>query len=203
MRVCAYVNLVALLPVLAFSQSTETPAKFDVADVHTSARAMPPVVRGPFYSSGRYELRFATMLDLIRIAYNVDPEKVSGGPSWLEMDRFDVFAKLPAGSTAESRRLMLQALLADRFKLQIHNDNKPMAAYALTAGKQPKLKEAEGANETGCEFTLQNAPTAPPLAAVRSQCLPSHTPVGTRAWKLLREDCLQWQERPRISITSW
>jgi len=102
------------------------------------------------------------MLDLIRTAYNVDPEKVSGGPTWLEMDRFDVFAKIPAASNAESRRLMLQALLADRFKLKIHNDSRPMASYALTAGKHPQLKESDGTGETGCNFTVQNAPSGPP-----------------------------------------
>ena len=49
------------------------------------------------------------MLDLIRIAYNMDPEKIYGGPNWLEVDRFDVLAKTASPSTAESRRLMLQA----------------------------------------------------------------------------------------------
>ena len=145
MRVCALLTLAPLLSVGAFSQSTETAAKFEVADVHNSPRITQPVVRGPFFSTGRYELRFATMLDLIRTAYNVDPEKVSGGPNWLEMDRFDVFAKIPAASTAESRRLMLQALLADRFKLVVHNDSRPMAAFALTAGKHPQL-EGSGRN---------------------------------------------------------
>jgi uncharacterized protein (TIGR03435 family) len=162
MRACALLILAPLLPVGAFSQSTETAATFEVADVHNSPRTTLPLVRGPFFSTGRYELRFATMLDLIRIAYNVDPEKVSGGPNWLEMDRFDVFARIPDASTAESRRLMLQALLADRFSLAIHNDSRPMAAYALTAGKHPQVKEAGGSGETGCNFTVQNAPSGGP-----------------------------------------
>jgi uncharacterized protein (TIGR03435 family) len=165
MRVCAYLCLLALLSVAAFGQPAETTAKFEVADVHNSPRTTQPVVRGPFFSSGRYELRFASMLDLIRTAYNVDPERVSGGPSWLEMDRFDVFATIPANSTAESRRLMLQALLADRFKLVVHNDSRPMAAFALTAGKHQGLKEAaDGPGETGCNFAVQNAPSGPPAA---------------------------------------
>lgn len=162
MRISACLSLPALLSVAAFSQPTETAAKFELTDVHNSPRITQPLVRGPFHTSGRYELRFATMLDLIRIAYGVDPEKVAGGPSWLEMDRFDVFAKTPDRSTAESRKLMLQALLADRFKLVVHNDGRPMAAYALTAAKRPQLKEADGSGESGCNFTVQNAPTGPP-----------------------------------------
>src|ERR1041385_7734455 len=161
-RVCTTFSLFAILSVAAFSQTKETATKFEVADVHSSARDTQPFVRGPFFSTGRYELRSATMLDLIRIAYNIDPEKVSGGPNWLEMDRFDVFAKIPAGSTAESRRQMLQALLADRFKLATHNDSRPMAAFGLTAGKHPQMKEADGSGETGCNFTVQNAPQGAP-----------------------------------------
>jgi uncharacterized protein (TIGR03435 family) len=162
MRFCVYPVLAALFSVAAFGQPAEASPKFEVADVHNSPRTTQPVMRGPFYSTSRYELRFATMLDLIRTAYGVDPERVSGGPNWLEMDRFDVFAKTPASSNAESRKLMLQALLAERFKLVVHNDSRPMMAYALTAGKHPQLKESDGSGQTGCNFTLQNAPTGTP-----------------------------------------
>ncbi|HEY1336088.1 MAG TPA: TIGR03435 family protein [Bryobacteraceae bacterium] len=165
MRVCASLSLLALLSGAAFGQSDETAPKFEAADIHTSARAigaLPPIMRGPFYSSGRYEVRFATMVDLIKTAYGVEPERIYGGPNWLEMDRFDVIAIAPAGSTAESRRRMLQALLADRFKLTVHNDNKPMAANALTAGKHPQLKETEGSGDNGCNFNVQNAPQGGP-----------------------------------------
>src|SRR5262249_46163459 len=102
------------------------------------------------------------MLDMIRMAYNVDPEKVFGGPNWLEMDRFDVLAQVSGSSNVESRRRMLQDLLADRFHLVIHNDKRPMAAYALTASKKHQMKEAEGDGETGCNFKVQNAPNGPP-----------------------------------------
>src|SRR5882757_465332 len=126
MRFCLCVTLVCFQTALGLGQSAANGPKFEVADVHNSPQSTLPIVRGPFTSSDRYELRFATMVDLIRMAYNVDPEKVSGGPSWLEMDRFDVLAKPPAGSTVETRRQMLQALLASRFDLAFHNDSKPM-----------------------------------------------------------------------------
>jgi uncharacterized protein (TIGR03435 family) len=100
------------------------------------------------------------MLDLIRTAYGLDPEKVVGGPNWLEMDRFDVFAKAPTGSTAESRRQMLQALLSDRFSLVVHKDSKPIPAFALKSDKRALLKEPDGSG-SGCNFTVQNAPKPP------------------------------------------
>jgi uncharacterized protein (TIGR03435 family) len=160
MRVCICFSVMTILCGQAFGQPTEKP-QFEVAEVRSSPRTAQPFTRGPFYTSGRYELRFATMLDMIRMAYGVDPERVSGGPNWLEMDRFDVFAKTPEKSNAESRRLMLQSLLIERFKLATHNDNRPMAAYGLTA-KKPQLKEASGEGEAGCKFTVENATNGPP-----------------------------------------
>jgi uncharacterized protein (TIGR03435 family) len=158
-QVFASASLIVLFSIQAFSQPAP---KFEVADIHNSPHTTQPVVRGPFFSSGRYELRYANMLDLIRTAYNVDPEKVYGGPSWLEMERYDVFAKIPAGSTAESRRLMLQELLAERFKLVIHNDTRPMTAFALTASKHPQMKASDDSGEPSCNFAVQNAPQGGP-----------------------------------------
>jgi len=151
----------ALLSAAAFGQSAAPAPKFDAADVHVSARTNQPVVRGPFFANGRYELRFATMVDLVRTAYGVEPERVYGGPTWLEMDRFDVFAKVPSGSTAQSRRLMLQTLLADRFHLTTHADNRSTPALALTA-KRSSLKESEGTGDGACTFNVQNAPQQQP-----------------------------------------
>src|SRR3977135_4298160 len=109
MRVTWSFSLFIMFSGRAFSQPADALPKFEVAEIRSSPHTTQPVVRGPFFSSGRYELRFANMLDLIRMAYNLDPEKVYGGPSWLEMNRYDVFSKIPASSTAESRRKMLQS----------------------------------------------------------------------------------------------
>jgi uncharacterized protein (TIGR03435 family) len=147
-----------LLSGAVFGQSAEPAPKFVAADVHVSARTNQPGVRGPFFTNARYELRFATMLDLVRIAYGVEPERVYGGPTWLEMERFDVFAKAPAGSTAQSRRLMLQALLADRFHLAVHADNRSTPALALVASKHLGLKESDGGGDGACTFNVQNPP---------------------------------------------
>ena len=66
-------------------------------------------VAGP--QNGKYELRRATMVDLIRTAYGVEADKVVGGPHWLEMDRFDIIAKTPSPTTPDTVKPMLQALL--------------------------------------------------------------------------------------------
>jgi uncharacterized protein (TIGR03435 family) len=145
---------------LAFSQSPDPPPKFEIADVHVSAKIVNPFVRTGPVRGGRYEVKYATMVDLIRIAYDFSPDKVLGGPSWLEMDRYDVIAKVPADSTPEMNKLMLQALLEDRFKLVVRKETKPLSTYALTVGKKPQLKEAAGTEEPGCRPQSTSAPGA-------------------------------------------
>jgi uncharacterized protein (TIGR03435 family) len=100
----------------------------------------------------RYIIRQATMVDLMVAAYGVEADNVLGGPAWLETARFDVIAKAPPTTSAETIKLMLQALLADRFKLAVHADSKPVQAFVLTVGKgKPKLKDSESSGNTGCE----------------------------------------------------
>src|SRR6185312_7134271 len=86
----------------------EDAAKFVIADVHP----IPAIVNdnlqqmsGGLMQGGRYQLRRATMLDLITRAYGVSPDRVVGGPSWLEMDRYDVIAKGPADMTSAAAKM--------------------------------------------------------------------------------------------------
>jgi uncharacterized protein (TIGR03435 family) len=166
-RTFASLTTAALLSALAFGQSTETPAAattFDLADVHVSPPIKNPYMRGPMLRQGLYQIRYATMLDLVRTAYGMEAERVVGGPNWLEKDTFDVMAKLPEGATTDTAKPMLRALLTDRFKLAIHNDTKPVPAYAVkTTGKHPLLKQSDGTGDTGCRFNF--VPPPPPGAS--------------------------------------
>jgi len=77
--------------------------------------------------------------DLIRVAYGVKEFQVNG-PEWMR-NRFDIEAKYPDGATRDNVPEMLQSLLRDRFKLQLHRETKEQAVYALVVGKNgPKLK---------------------------------------------------------------
>ncbi|HXB73820.1 MAG TPA: TIGR03435 family protein [Candidatus Acidoferrales bacterium] len=152
MRAFACVSSLALLSSAAFSQSTETPPAFEFSDVHAVAPGANQFMRGGLMRGGRYELRTATMVDLIKTAYGVDDDNVIGGPNWLEFDRFDLIAKAAPSSSPERIQLMLQALLADRFHLVVHNDTKSLPEYVLTLGKgRQKLKESDGTGEKGCQ----------------------------------------------------
>jgi uncharacterized protein (TIGR03435 family) len=164
---------IALVSAAIFGQGAATPPAFEIADVHVSPHTLTPNLQGGVLRSARYELRQATMVDLIRTAYGVDADKVLSGPSWLESDRFDVIAKAPASATPETAKLMLQTLLADRFKLVVHADSHSLPGFALTVGKSgpPKLKEADGSGSTGCKYTVP-PPPPPPAAGVQAGAPP-------------------------------
>jgi uncharacterized protein (TIGR03435 family) len=155
--------LIALLCSAAFGQNA-----FETADVHVSAPVTNPQMRGGALRGARFEVRTATMVDLISFAYDMESDKVLAGPSWLDWDRFDVAAKAPPATTRENLLLMLQKLLADRFQLVVHKDTKPMPAYALTAGKgKPKIKEASGSGEPQCQDVPQKPePGTVPYVAI-------------------------------------
>lgn len=93
--------------------------------------------------------------NLVTMAYGIDRYQLSA-PDWLEGARFDIVAKVPAGTTMEQFSLMMRNLLAERFKLEVHHDQKAMQSYEMTVGKNgPKLTESTDVPDTA-------APGGPP-----------------------------------------
>ena len=127
--------------------------EFEVASVkpHSSSEASPSatVARDP----GRLTYTGLTVRGLIREAYGRKVYPLLRGPDALSTDRYDVVAKLPPDTSKEQRMLMLQTLLAQRFKLVVHRETKELPIYALVAGKNgPKLRAVPddgSAAETG------------------------------------------------------
>jgi uncharacterized protein (TIGR03435 family) len=164
----------SLLAAAAWCQTPAAKPVFDLGDVHVSPRSVwvnkvGNNLQGGFLRGDRYELKHATMLDLIRTAYGVDADKVFGGPSWLEYDKYELSAKTKPGTKTATLRLMLQSLLEERFKLVLKADSKPVPAYLLKAVKErPNLKPAEGSNASGCTAGLSaSADGGPPLRTIR------------------------------------
>jgi uncharacterized protein (TIGR03435 family) len=144
-------STLTLLATGIFAQSRSAP-RFEVADVHASPKVANAFMRLSPARNGRYEIKNATMLDLVRTAYGFNPDTIVGGPNWLELDHFDVVAKVPDGADAEAQKAMLQSLLEDRFGLVARKETKPIPTWVLTAGKRPHLKEADGSGQTGCRI---------------------------------------------------
>ena len=125
-----------LLTRLVPGQSTpNSPAPaFEAADVHVSAPGMEP--SGRFLPDGRVEFNATTIFALIKFAWNIEEDRIRGGPSWLDTDRFDILAKPVRRVPAGVQRRMLQALLMDRFGLMVHTENKPMPVFILSGGNR-------------------------------------------------------------------
>jgi len=89
---------------------------------------------------GKFRASATTLKFLLEWAYGIQPSQHSGGPSWIGTDRYDLVAKAEGNSTDAQIKLMVQTLLADRFKLRLHHERKELSAYVISVGKSaPKL----------------------------------------------------------------
>jgi uncharacterized protein (TIGR03435 family) len=135
----------ALLGATAAALLGQAPAQqlsFDVASVkiNRSADANP---KQEFPGSGTLKFTDTTLEACIRWAYDVRDFQIGGAPNWLNTDRYDIFAKAAPDTGTPQLRLMLQALLAERFKLQLRRETKALTVNSLVVGKGgPKLKKS-------------------------------------------------------------
>ena len=147
-RVLVYGALALWAARAAGAQAADPPPAFEVASVKASP---PPEGRGVFVRSdggpgtkdpGRWTAQNFSLSNLVTYAYNLKRYEYSG-PSWMDTERFDIVAKVPEGATKDQFRLMLQNLLAERFKLKIHREKKDSQVYDLVVAKNgPKLTES-------------------------------------------------------------
>ena len=72
---------------------------------------------------------------LIRAAYRIRDFEITGGPSWVNTDRYDVAAKAQEGAPQDQLPLMLQALLAQRFKMTLRRETKELPVFLLVAAR--------------------------------------------------------------------
>ena len=118
----------------------QIPKEFEVASVKPQAPGDTRVSIQP--SPGGFIANGVPLKLLIEIAYRVKDYQISGGPDWIESDHYDVSAKAPAGfiPTGQQMQPMLQALLADRFRLKLHRETRELPAFLLVVNKGgPKL----------------------------------------------------------------
>jgi len=97
-------------------------------------------------SKGQTRLDNISLRVLIQTAFDVRDYSLSG-PPWLESERFDIVAKIPASATRAQVPAMLQALLKVRFHLACHWAPKELSGYALVAG--PKGAKIQAVESTG------------------------------------------------------
>jgi uncharacterized protein (TIGR03435 family) len=120
---------------------------FDVAEVKVNKTGPGPVAAQ--LVNGQVRLMNGPMRLMIAAAFNVNPNAVTGGPGWMDSERYDVVAKAKPEASEMELRAMLKTLLVERFKMAAHVEEKPTATYALVVAKGgPKLKESTPTNPT-------------------------------------------------------
>lgn len=128
------------------SQTPSTRPKFDAFEVAT-IKPVEPADKSPRYikmeGSHRFVEKYYTLKLLIAAAYDLNPRTISGGPSWVDSDHFDILALTPGDvrPTHGEQMSMLRNLLTDRFKLAYHREQKEFSIFELQVAKNgPKLK---------------------------------------------------------------
>ena len=85
----------------------------------------------------------------MRWAYGVMDYQISASASWMSQQQFEISAKAGEAAAEPELKRMLQGLLADRFKLAFHREQKEMQALVMTVAKGgPKFKESVGEGES-------------------------------------------------------
>jgi uncharacterized protein (TIGR03435 family) len=151
------------------------PTEFEVASIKPSD----PVGTGPRMSMFRTQPGGRLVADgmqlhfLVNRAFNTNnSEYVVGLPKFADTDRYDIVAKAPAagGSSMmdmEAMAPMMKSLLADRFKMTYHTEDRPVMAYTLV-GSKSKMKKADPASRTWCKYA--SAPPGTPPGSQVFQC---------------------------------
>lgn len=172
----AILGIVATLPVASPFQS------FDVASIKPNKAGNNIVFNQT--RGNRLTMTGYTLQMLIQSAYDLQDFQIAGGPKWLNSDRFDVIAtssspdllkaKQPFGPTQQ--QLMLRLLLADRFKLAVHNESRELPVFALILARAdgrlgPELRRAsvDCAAVTAARSPSGDAPQ-PPTSGDRPVC---------------------------------
>jgi uncharacterized protein (TIGR03435 family) len=127
---------------LLFFLAAQTPS-FEVASVKPSTEAAGKisVARDP---GGGFTARNIQLENLILLSYHIQRYQLKGEPGWARSERFDVTAKAPAGISPDQTWAMMQALLAERFRLVVHRETVEMPVYLLVPAKDGlKIRPAD------------------------------------------------------------
>jgi len=116
------------------SVSAQQPA-FDVATIRPSSGAVAFEHDGDTQTSpGSLRMRDVTVQTCIKWAYGVQDNQIAG-PDWIQVEHYDIVAKADQPANEAQMKQMMQALLADRFRLSFHRESKELKAFVLTVAK--------------------------------------------------------------------
>ena len=127
---------------------------FDAASVKSPDPKTLPIFDLRFYPNRFVAMRM-TLSHLIEQAYDILPREVVGGPDWVRAERFDVTATTATDVSLARMKLMLQALLADRFQLQLERETTTGTVYRLTAPSPRNINPPAEPDERPIIYTVR------------------------------------------------
>jgi uncharacterized protein (TIGR03435 family) len=132
----ASVLLISARPLTAQAPAAPRARTFDVASVkpNTSGGGSSQQVA----PNGTMTLLNNTLRNIIRTAHGLQGAQVVGGPDWLDTDRFDVIAKANAPFTTDEGRVMLRALVAERFGVVTHPETRDLPVFLLRVARSER-----------------------------------------------------------------
>ncbi len=171
-------TVITLLCQAAGAQISDPAISFEVASIKPSGpRQIPTIVGkvgGPGTTDpGRVRYLRLTLRNLINRAYAIPDERLAGADAYRDA-LYDIQATVPSGTSKLQERLMLQSLLAERFKLIVHHEQRQMDGYTLV--------QAKG----GAKLTPAQEPESvePPEEADFSKVVYHPKPVGADGFPL-------------------
>jgi uncharacterized protein (TIGR03435 family) len=142
-----FVLVAALGAAVCFSQTTPPPQAFEVAAIKPSKAADQSSHSN--WSNGRITMENLSVQQIIEEAYGIKYYQLAGAPGWVEAERYNIQAKAEEKVETAQLRIMLQALLAERFHLTVRHEKKSMTAYALVTAKGGlKVNPVEGSGSS-------------------------------------------------------
>ena len=155
---------------VAVGQTRPSRPEFDVVDVKLNKSGENNGV-GSILPSGQFRAINIPLKEIVKFGYSLRDEAIVGAPAWMDSEHYDIVGKAdPVGveetfwrSTSavqlmrfsynwdDTFRQMVQRMLADRFKLAVHQEQKPMNVLALTVAKNgSKLQKATDGGRPDC-----------------------------------------------------
>jgi uncharacterized protein (TIGR03435 family) len=130
MRAVKAITIAALLTAAPAAQQPE----FEVASVKPN-RSDAMFIGIHFPGVGQFKITNMPLREMVRFAYQVQPQQIEGGPDWAASDRFDIIAKAEGKPTMSQIQAMMRTLLADRFALKMHRETRDMPIYELVVAR--------------------------------------------------------------------
>jgi uncharacterized protein (TIGR03435 family) len=160
--------IAALLALWAITVSSQAPATFEVASVKANKSGANQVTVN---WQGGVTMLNVPLRAIVQFAYGINtPSRIIGHPDWTNVERFDILAKPPDGvNGVEQMRPMLQALLAERFKMVAKLEKRELQSYALVKARTngplgPNLKPSTAKCTGGGALTPAPTGTSNPDA---------------------------------------